>query len=338
MKVLLLVRQNSSGIWEYAQSLVAPLRELGHEAVLEDASTWIPNETGPKFDKSVTERLRTVAADCEIVHAFGYRAAWAAAEAFGPREAWVYSAYDMPRSTHRFLMSRLNDSQGGICASRAVYRVLDESLGMNLHVIAPGIPNIEAHVRSKSDCREALSLAPHGLVVGAMGRFVEEKAFDTLIDAFPRVLEKIPDARLVISGAGPEEHALKERAHAVDNLGRIQILPWRADLEPFFGAIDLFVAPYQNAGFSLSVLHAMARSVPVLVRFSGGLYEIVDPDISGFIFKDQAELESQLCEVLDLPLTLETVGNGGRIRVLERFSIERSARLVSEIYELAVCP
>jgi hypothetical protein len=318
----------------HAESLVAPLMNLGYEASLELAD-WIPDQTGPTADRPVSERLRAVGQSCDVVHAFGYRAAWACAEAYGGREAWVYSALDLPKSTHRFLMTRLNDAQAGICASRAIYRALDENLGMNLHTISPGIA-----MEPDADEDPPVSKSEWGIPEGAKvaGCWIpqgQEAQAQLIVQSMHDVWIAHPDVRLAL--AGHQETILAALGDSAELDTRL-IVAAGVSRPRFLAGLDLFIVPESRAGFSLVAIEAMSKGAPVMVRNSGGLPEIIEPDVSGFLFDDDDSLGSSAAEVLGLDLTLETVGRGGRIRALERFTIERSAKLVAEIYDLAICP
>lgn len=332
MNVLFLTRNPNPGLAKYARELAAEIENLGHHVDFEDGE-WIPNETGPRVDKEVSPRLQRRAGPYDIVHAFGYRTAWACAEAFGSKEAWVYTAHDMPKSTHRLLITRLNDAQVGFCSSRAVYRMLDESLAIDITTVYPGIKLRAKDEIDRTATRAMWGYGPEDMVIAAHARFVPDRGIRPLIDAMPEVWELHPNARLIVSGDGEEDGDYRSLARMHDPDGnRIQFIHHLHHPEPLFVGADLFVVPSHNAGFSMTALESMSAGCPTLVRHSGGLSEIVDPDVSGFIFKDDEELVSQLKELLGLPMTLETVGHGGKVRVLERFTIEKSAQSVFEGY------
>ena len=82
MTVLFLRRQALGGIATYSSALAAELAKHGVEVRIEDAEKWIPNETGPKPDDKVSPQLMKLAKDVQLVHAFGYRSAWASGAAF----------------------------------------------------------------------------------------------------------------------------------------------------------------------------------------------------------------------------------------------------------------
>ena len=138
MRVLLLKRQTLGGMHTHAADLALALQSQDVEAVVLEAGDWMPNETGPKFDRDVSKRLVQEADGFDIVHAFGYRCAWACSAAFGDRRRWIYTAYDLPKTKHLLLVARLNDAGAGLAVARAVTRALDDMLVMRVETVPVG--------------------------------------------------------------------------------------------------------------------------------------------------------------------------------------------------------
>ncbi|HVL39571.1 MAG TPA: glycosyltransferase family 4 protein [Fimbriimonadaceae bacterium] len=330
MRVLLLRRQSFGGIATHTGQLAEGLRERGVEVEIEEAD-WIPDRTGGKFDKNVSERLRKVAKGCDLVHAFGYRAAWACSAAFGSDEAWLYSAWDMPKTTHPILIGKLNDCTAGLCSSRAVYGALDEAIAIHLQVVKPGVTPQEIP-RPREELRRELGLDETSLAVGAMGRYVPERGFDALIEAMNDVWPAFEEAHLLLAGKGPAEDDLKAIAMGARKPERIRFFGSVSDPLAFLGALDLLVVPSRRAGTSMVALEGMSLGVPVLLRHTGGLPELIDEDISGMTFNTDASLASRINEMLGLPLTLETLARAARVRVEEHFRLDDTVDRIERIY------
>lgn len=332
MKVLLLHRQKVGGIATLVADLARELPKHEIEVRVEDASSWIPNATGGKIDKTVTRLIRAASEGFDLVHAFGYRTGWACSEAFGHREAWVYTAYDIPKTTHRQLITRLNDAQQGLCASRAVYRSLDDAIAIDLTTVIPGVRRPPEPTPGKAESRKALGLPESASIVGGLGRLVPERGFDALIEAMGIVWSGAPDAYLAIAGDGMERPLLEAAARQSLRPDQIRFVGAVDDAFAFLACLDLCVVPSRRAGFSMVALEAMALGVPTSVRSTGGLIELVDPDISGFTFRADEELGSHVVELLDLPLTLQTVGHAGKVRAEETYALEPYVDSVVEVY------
>src|SRR5688572_29660469 len=169
MTVLFLRRQALGGIATYSNALAQELPKHGVDVRIENAEKWIPNETGPKPDAKVTPQLERLAKDVQIVHGFGYRPAWACGAAFKSYSAWVYTAYDVPKTTHQLLIDKLNEAQAGICSSRAVFRALDEAIAIDLVIERPGALPVETGL-SKEEAMQRLGLPIDATAILALGR------------------------------------------------------------------------------------------------------------------------------------------------------------------------
>ncbi len=336
MRVLFLCRQRFGGTATHVRTLAAGLKSHGIEAIVEDASDWIPNETGGRHDRDASISLRKKAADFDLVHAFGYRSAWACSEAFGHGEAWVYTAFDLPKSTHRLLIDRLNDSQAGLCSSNAVKRDLDRALAIDLVQIAPGIAVSESGVPDRTRARRRLELPAESQIVGAMGRWEPDGGFASLIAAMEQVWLRRPDAVLALAGEGSEESSFRSLVAGLPNPSGALILGRVSDELDFAASVDLLVVPGARSGFSMSALAAMSVSTPVLLRDGGGLPEMIESEVSGYLFHSDEELGTRIADLLELSLTLDAVGEAGRLRCLERFSLEQCAENVVELYRSIV--
>lgn len=335
MRVLFLLREPSPGMRRYAANLKSALIERGITVESHEASSWMPAATGPQVDEEVTPMLRDVGSSFDLVHAWGYRTAWACGACYGDREAWVYGAYALPKSTHRFLIGHLNSAQAGICASRAIFRAIDEALGIDLEVVYPGIPPVSPEI-SRDESREALRIDEDTLAIGGIGRFEAEKSFSTLISAFAKLKAGMENARLFLAGKGAEETVLREQISELGLEGQATFFGWQDDPLAWMAAMDILCLPSKRIGFSSTAVEAMALGVPVLARHTGAIHEIIDPDVTGFLSKDDESFAETLVEIADLPLTLETVGRAGKIRSLDQFTIDRAADRHAEIYERVV--
>ena len=129
-------------------------------------------------------------------------------------------------------------------------------------------------------------LAPDtGFVWLSVGRLDHQKGYDILIGAFPRLLEVVPDARLVIAGDGPERTALQDSIENLGLTGRVTLLGDRSDVVTLLAAADGFVLPSRWEGLPMVLLEAAAQRVPIVATDVGGSREVADPS-TGAILTD----------------------------------------------------
>ncbi|MGD2113890.1 MAG: glycosyltransferase [Acidobacteriota bacterium] len=169
----------------------------------------------------------------------------------------------------------------------------------------------------------------------AAGRLVPQKRHDVLLDAFARVAERLPDARLAIAGAGALEGALRERAERPDLAGRVRFLGLVDDLPTWLAGCDLFVNSSEYEGLPLVVLDAMAARAPIVAtRVSGVPDCVVDGETGRLVPPGEAgPLAEAMLEALERPGEARAWGEAARRRVEERFSMDRAAERWAELYE-----
>ena len=123
---------------------------------------------------------------------------------------------------------------------------------------------------------------PEQKVLMHISNFRPVKRVGDVIKVFARVSEKL-DARLVLVGDGPDAGQARQLAEdlgVVDRVTFTGVLDGVADL---LRAADLLLLPSQTESFGLVALEAMASGVPVVASDVGGLPEVVEHGVSGFL-------------------------------------------------------
>ncbi len=328
MKVLFLLRQEMGGMASYANYLATGLRELDIQADLIQAEDVIPAQTGGNIDKDVATWLRDAGKDYDLIHAIGLRSAWACATTYSDKEAWLYSVYDMPKSTNRLLINLLNTSQAGLCSSRAVFRMLDEALGMELEIVPPGVPPFDESL-TRLNSKKRFGWEPSDFVVGVKISNLSDDDIRLVAETIETLWESKPETKWAVVN----DEAINDHELATFQDERVQWLVKPDKFQELLVSLDLWIVASRSAGFSLTTVEAMSLGTPVMLRDAAGLREIVDNDISGFLFRDDDELKTMLVEVAALPLTLESVSHASKIRAMDQFSVGKMAERVAHIYE-----
>ena len=100
-------------------------------------------------------------------------------------------------------------------------------------------------------------------------------------------------------------------------------------------AADLFVHPSHQEGFSNAILEAMAAGLPVVACDVGGNPEAVVDGVTGRLVppRDPTALANAMAEILADPGKGRSMGEAGRQRATEQFSLDRMVREIEEMYE-----
>jgi L-malate glycosyltransferase len=151
-------------------------------------------------------------------------------------------------------------------------------------VIHNGIePGQAASTLDRRRARMLLGLDERAFVVTTVARLDPVKDLMTLLDAFAFVRKRVPSARLVIVGDGPERQRLTERAGRDDLAGAVQITGYRDDVRALLPAADVYASSSISEGVSITILEAMATGIPVVATAVGGTPEILSDGTGGIL-------------------------------------------------------
>ncbi len=204
-----------------------------------------------------------------------------------------------------------------------------------LHVIANGIDVVRFSPRpeARRRAREELGISEAAWVVGTVGRLSPEKDQSLLIDAMTPLLEA--QRQLVIVGDGPEREALHLRVAATWKSAFVHMTGARADAENLLAAFDVFALTSRSEGLPLVLLEAMAMRLPVVSTSVGGVPDLVEHGLTGFLVppRDKKALSEQLAFLSTRPAIAAEVAEVARHAVLERHTMQRMAQEYQALYE-----
>jgi glycosyltransferase involved in cell wall biosynthesis len=118
----------------------------------------------------------------------------------------------------------------------------------------------------------------------------------------------------------------------------LEFLGLRRDIPQLLAAMDAFVLPSDQEGFSNALIEAMAAGVPVVVSDHQGNLEAVEPEVSGLVFPqgDAAALRNCLREILQHPARAQELREAAHRRVAANFTVEQYGRRLQGIYDRLV--
>ena len=149
-----------------------------------------------------------------------------------------------------------------------------------LTTIPNGLEPLELAPRAAA--RRAIGVSDEQVVIGFVGRLVEQKAPDVLVKSFALASPTAPNARLAMVGDGPLSSNLKTISRELGVEDKIIWLGER-DAREVLAGFDLFALASRKEGLPYVVLEAMAAGLPVVATRSAGVEILVRPDINGIV-------------------------------------------------------
>jgi glycosyltransferase involved in cell wall biosynthesis len=265
----------------------------------------------------------------------------AAARLAGAGIVWHFNDIQIPRLIYRLLTGSLGSMADAIVvASKAVAQ----------HALVAGTkhavlyPPVDAErlrcVDPSSGKRSVLAqlgLDPAAPTVVTVGHLNAVKGHRYLVDALAFLAEKGQRMQAVLVGdrvdhVVAQDVELRVASHGLGDC--VRLVGGADDIAPYLSCADVFVLPSLSEGMPMALLEAMAAGLPVVATAVGGVTEIVEDGVNGFLVRpgDARGLALQISRMLDDPGSSRRMGERAQAVALARFSTQSIAARLASIY------
>jgi len=237
-------------------------------------------------------------------------------------------AFSIAQSDHVTAVSRsLRDSTYG-------------ELGITRDIeVIPNFLDCEVHKRQQLPALRARLTDgdPDAKVLVHVSNFRPVKRIDHVMAVFDRVRQQVP-ARLLLVGDGPDLPLAVRTARERGMSHLIHAVGAQEEVQPLLSVSDVFLLPSKEESFGLAALEAMACGVPVVGARVGGVPEVIEHGVSGFLHDADAvdEMAASALMLLRDPALHAVMADAARRRVLDKFSADRIVPMYEAAYERLV--
>jgi len=212
----------------------------------------------------------------------------------------------------------------------------------NVHIIPTGI-EIERFYKENFnnsellELRKKLGLKKDDFVILFVGRLAQEKSIDFLIDAHAGICKKYNRAKLMIIGDGPDMKKFQkqvEKLKIADNVIFTGKVPWE-EVPKYYSIASVFATASKSETQGLTVIEAMAASIPVVCVDDESFRDVVIDGLNGFLFKNKRQYKKQIEYFIEDSSKLKKMGNQARINA-ESHSSKYFAERVLDVYKIAI--
>jgi L-malate glycosyltransferase len=306
----------------------------------------VPLGREPGFHPTLALRLARILAErhIDVVHCHHYSpfVYGLLATLLRPQVRLVFTEHgrlsnDGPSRKRRLVNPVLARWPGRLCAVSTDLKdhmVAEGFPSRRVHVLHNGIdPGLRPRVRDRRAARAAFGLPADAFVVGTVGRLDPVKNLAAMLQAHALIVPRHPSARLVIVGEGPERRALEARARDLGIAESVCFAGHRADVRALMPAFDVYVNCSVYEGVSLTILEAMAATLPVVATPVGGNPEVViDHETGRLVASHPRALATAVLALARDPARRRTLGEAGRWRVKRHFSLQRMVEHYADAY------
>lgn len=195
---------------------------------------------------------------------------------------------------------------------------------------------------SRVEAKRAVGLDPAQKIVGCFGRVRHQKGTDLFVDTMIALLPERPDWTAIIAGRATASHTsfeneLKDRVAKAGLADRILFVGEHTNINDWYRALDLFIAPQRWEGFGLTPLEAMATAVPVVATDVGAFSELLatgDNETGILIPADSLPaMKEATAALIDDPARLATASSNALAHARRNFALEREAKALGAVYQ-----
>jgi glycosyltransferase involved in cell wall biosynthesis len=225
--------------------------------------------------------------------------------------------------------------------NRFVSRIVANAEAVRVAAIArEGVPERKIQViyngiqlPAETATRAAPAQTPVVGIVANLNRPV--KRVDVFIEAAARVRQKAPPAEFWVVGDGDLRHGLELLARELGIADSVRFLGRRPDVHNLLRRFSVGVLSSDSEGLSNSLIEYMAAALPVVATNVGGNAEVVEDGKTGLLVPPGSPggVAEAIVSILNDPVRGAAMGDAGRARARERFSLEAMFAKTLALYE-----
>ena len=195
------------------------------------------------------------------------------------------------------------------------------------------------HAAARAAIVEGYGLSRDAQIVCAVGRLVEAKGLDVLLDATATIAPGYPELALFVVGDGHLRADLESQAARLAIAQRVRFagLLDRAATATAITGSDVFVMASRTEGLPIALLEAAAAARPIIATTVGGIPGALESPAEALLVppENPAALAQAIGRLLDDPTGAREMGRRARMRVAREFGRERQVELMQTVYREA---
>lgn len=202
--------------------------------------------------------------------------------------------------------------------------------------VIPNFIDLEKHVSHFTDCQRAMLADDNERVITHISNFRPVKRIDDVIKVFYKIQKEIP-AKLMMVGEGPERESAESLCEKLGIEDKVKFLGKSSEIDKILCFSDLFLLPSETESFGLAALEAMASGVPVISSNTGGIPEVNEHGVSGYLSNvgDIDDMANNALKILRDDTTLLKFKNQAR-EASNQFDIHTIVPFYEAIYNEAL--
>lgn len=189
-----------------------------------------------------------------------------------------------------------------------------------------------------NDFRRALSIHSGEILIGSVGRLVEQKDYPTQLRAFAMAVAEVPGLRMVLAGDGPLKAGLLRLARELKISRQVSFIGHCERVPAFLRCLDIFVLASKFEPFGVALLEAKAAGVAIVATSVNEIPGILSDGTSGLLSpaEDPETMSRLFISLARNPEMRARLGRQASVEARAQNSLESVVREYQELYEASL--
>lgn len=211
----------------------------------------------------------------------------------------------------------------------------------NVHIIPTGI-EVERFYKESfdpkelNDLRKKIGVTKEQFTILFVGRLGKEKSIEVLIEEQKNLVKKY-NSKLIIVGDGPDMGHYQDLAKKMgieENVVFTGKVPW-IEVTKYYQLADIFATASRSETQGLTVIEAMAASLPVVAVNDESFRNVVVDGLNGYLFETKKEYGEYVESFINDPIKLKKFSKQARVNA-DQYSSKYFAERVLDVYQMAI--
>ena len=188
--------------------------------------------------------------------------------------------------------------------------------------------------RIKNELRREFRIPEENLVAGSLGRLDEVKGYEYFVKAASIVKKAFPKVTFLLVGEGKKRVELEDLVKSEGLSGSFIFTGWRDDVPRMLSGMDIFVLSSLNEGMGRVLVEAMAVGLPIVATDVGGVRELVQDGVNGYLVpsKGPEAMAGKIVELLRDEVKRKSMGEAGK-SICKSYSSEAMVGKIEKLYD-----
>ena len=188
--------------------------------------------------------------------------------------------------------------------------------------------------------KEQYNIPSNAKIIGIVAVFRDQKRLWIWIDLALKILQECPDTHFLLVGDGEWRARLEKQIEDSGKLAHFHLVGVQKQVIPFLSMMDIYLSTSEFEGLPIAMLEAMSCEVPVVATRAGGIGEVIQHGIQGFLSEidEYEELATYCVQLLNNKQLQKSMSQAARERVVAQFSMRRMVEELESVYYSVSAP